>query len=199
MVAIARACASRTDRRRRAGRDFGPAGRAGLQRARDAGPGHAGGRRGSVSHCRAASTALHSRRRWPPPSTPARPSWWCWPASCACCPPASSSRYAGRLLNIHPSLLPRHKGLDTHARALAAGDREHGASVHFVTAELDGGPVVLQGRVPVLPGDDVASAFSPRSCDRAHHLSSGDRLAGRAPPGTGTTARQPWMASRLQS
>jgi phosphoribosylglycinamide formyltransferase 1 len=67
------------------------------------------------------------------------------------------SRYAGRLLNIHPSLLPLYKGLDTHARVLAAGDREHGASVHFVTAELDGGPVVLQGRVPVLPGDDVAT------------------------------------------
>jgi phosphoribosylglycinamide formyltransferase-1 len=65
------------------------------------------------------------------------------------------ARYAGRLLNIHPSLLPRHKGLDTHTRALAAGDREHGASVHFVTAELDGGPVVLQGRVPVFPGDDA--------------------------------------------
>jgi phosphoribosylglycinamide formyltransferase-1 len=66
-----------------------------------------------------------------------------------------ATRFAGRLLNIHPSLLPRHKGLDTHARALAAGDQEHGASVHFVTAELDGGPVVLQGRVPVLPGDDA--------------------------------------------
>ncbi|MEO8307433.1 MAG: phosphoribosylglycinamide formyltransferase [Pseudomonadota bacterium] len=65
------------------------------------------------------------------------------------------SRYAGRLLNIHPSLLPHHKGLDTHARALAAGDAEHGASVHFVTAQLDGGPVVLQRRVPVLPGDDA--------------------------------------------
>jgi phosphoribosylglycinamide formyltransferase-1 len=64
--------------------------------------------------------------------------------------------YEGRLLNIHPSLLPRLKGLDTHARALASGDREHGASVHFVTAELDGGPVVLQAVVPVLPGDDVA-------------------------------------------
>jgi phosphoribosylglycinamide formyltransferase-1 len=65
------------------------------------------------------------------------------------------SRYAGRLLNIHPSLLPAYKGLDTHARVLAGGDREHGASVHFVTAELDGGPVVLQGRVAVLAGDDV--------------------------------------------
>lgn|SRR5512139_3097421 len=67
------------------------------------------------------------------------------------------ARYAGRMLNIHPSLLPRHPGLDTHARALAAGDREHGVTVHFVTAELDGGPAVIQSRVPVLPGDDVAS------------------------------------------
>ena len=66
-------------------------------------------------------------------------------------------RYAGRLLNIHPSLLPAHKGLHTHERALAAGDRQHGASVHFVTAELDGGPVVLQASVPVLPGDTPAS------------------------------------------
>lgn len=67
--------------------------------------------------------------------------------------PGFVARYAGRLLNIHPSLLPRHKGLRTHERVLAAGDREHGASVHFVTAELDGGPVVLQAVVPVLPGD----------------------------------------------
>jgi phosphoribosylglycinamide formyltransferase-1 len=66
-------------------------------------------------------------------------------------------RYAGRMLNIHPSLLPRHKGLDTHARALAAGDAEHGASVHFVTAELDGGPLLAHGMVPVSPGDDVVS------------------------------------------
>ena len=59
----------------------------------------------------------------------------------------------GRMLNIHPSLLPRHPGLDTHARALAAGDAEHGASVHLVTAELDAGPVIAQARVPVLPHD----------------------------------------------
>jgi phosphoribosylglycinamide formyltransferase 1 len=65
--------------------------------------------------------------------------------------------YEGRMLNIHPSLLPRYTGLDTHARALAAGDAEHGASVHFVTAELDGGPLVAQAVVPVRPGDDVAS------------------------------------------
>jgi len=66
-------------------------------------------------------------------------------------------RYEGRMLNIHPSLLPRHRGLHTHRRALEAGDRVHGASVHFVTPELDGGPVVLQARVPVLDGDDEAT------------------------------------------
>jgi phosphoribosylglycinamide formyltransferase-1 len=67
------------------------------------------------------------------------------------------TRHAGRMLNIHPSLLPRHKGLDTHARALAAGEAEHGASVHFVTAELDGGPLIAQAVVPVFPGDDIAA------------------------------------------
>ena len=66
-------------------------------------------------------------------------------------------RFSGRMLNIHPSLLPRYAGLHTHRRALGAGDREHGASVHFVTPELDGGPVVLQARVPIVAGDDEAS------------------------------------------
>jgi len=66
-------------------------------------------------------------------------------------------RYAGRMLNIHPSLLPRHRGLHTHRRALEAGDRVHGASVHFVTPELDGGPVVVQARVRVREDDDEAS------------------------------------------
>lgn len=61
--------------------------------------------------------------------------------------------WQGRIINIHPSLLPAHPGLDTHARALAAGDKEAGASVHFVTADLDAGPVIDQVRVPVLPGD----------------------------------------------
>lgn len=65
-------------------------------------------------------------------------------------------RYRGRMLNIHPSLLPRYPGLDTHRRALAAGDRWHGCTVHFVTEELDGGPPIVQGRVPVEPGDDAA-------------------------------------------
>lgn len=64
------------------------------------------------------------------------------------------AHYEGRLLNIHPSLLPRYKGLHTHRRALAAGDAEHGCSVHFVTAELDGGPVIAQSVVPILGSDD---------------------------------------------
>lgn len=62
--------------------------------------------------------------------------------------------WAGRMLNIHPSLLPKYRGLHTHRRALEAGDLEHGASVHFVTAELDGGPVVAQAVLPIEPGED---------------------------------------------
>lgn len=68
--------------------------------------------------------------------------------------------YRGRMLNIHPSLLPRYPGLHTHRQALAAGDAEHGATVHFVTEELDGGPGILQTRVPILPGDTEASLAS---------------------------------------
>jgi phosphoribosylglycinamide formyltransferase 1 len=67
--------------------------------------------------------------------------------------PQFATRYAGRMLNIHPSLLPKYTGLHTHRRVLDAGDGEHGSSVHFVTAELDGGPLILQSRVPVLTGD----------------------------------------------
>jgi phosphoribosylglycinamide formyltransferase-1 len=63
--------------------------------------------------------------------------------------------YAGRMLNIHPSLLPKYKGLNTHQRAIDAGDRVHGCSVHFVTEELDDGPVLLQAEVPILDGDTV--------------------------------------------
>jgi len=71
--------------------------------------------------------------------------------------PAFVRRYAGRMLNIHPSLLPAYPGLDTHRRALAAGDAWHGVTVHYVTEELDGGPLLRQARVPVLPGDTEAS------------------------------------------
>jgi phosphoribosylglycinamide formyltransferase-1 len=82
--------------------------------------------------------------------------------------PAFVARYAGRLLNIHPSLLPAHKGLHTHERALEAGDALHGVTVHYVTAELDGGPLLLQARVPVLPGDD-AGTLSAR-VQREEHI-----------------------------
>ena len=71
--------------------------------------------------------------------------------------PAVVERYLGCMLNIHPSLLPAYRGLHTHRRVLAAGDTEHGASVHFVTPELDAGPIVLQSRVAVLPGDTEAA------------------------------------------
>ena len=71
------------------------------------------------------------------------------------------TRYSGRLLNIHPSLLPKYKGLHTHQRALDAGDGEHGCSVHFVTPELDGGPVIAQAVVGV-KADDTAESLAAR-------------------------------------
>jgi phosphoribosylglycinamide formyltransferase-1 len=77
--------------------------------------------------------------------------------------------WEGRMLNIHPSLLPRHTGLHTHRRVLEAGDREHGASVHYVTHELDGGPVVAQSRLAVRPGD-TAETLSARVQATEHIL-----------------------------
>ena len=78
-------------------------------------------------------------------------------------------RFAGRMLNIHPSLLPAFQGLHTHRRALEAGTREHGASVHFVTAELDGGPVIAQARVNV-EQNDSESSLAVRVLQREHEL-----------------------------
>ncbi|TAL93506.1 MAG: phosphoribosylglycinamide formyltransferase [Rhodanobacter sp.] len=77
--------------------------------------------------------------------------------------------WAGRIINIHPSLLPKYRGLHTHRRALAAGDAEHGASVHFVTAELDGGPVIAQARLTIEPGDDE-QLLAQRLLPLEHHL-----------------------------
>jgi phosphoribosylglycinamide formyltransferase-1 len=77
--------------------------------------------------------------------------------------------YEGRLLNIHPSLLPAFPGIRTHAQALAAGVRLHGCSVHFVTPALDGGPIIAQAAVPVLAGDDVAS-LAARVLAEEHRL-----------------------------
>jgi phosphoribosylglycinamide formyltransferase-1 len=78
-------------------------------------------------------------------------------------------RFTGRMLNIHPSLLPKFKGLHTHRRALQAGEQEHGASVHFVTAELDGGPLICQARVAVLP-DDSEQSLAARVLTREHRI-----------------------------
>lgn len=83
--------------------------------------------------------------------------------------PAFVAHYRGRLLNIHPSLLPRHRGLNTHARALEEGDEEHGCSVHFVTEELDGGPLIARAPVPVYANDNEAS-LSHRVAEREHRL-----------------------------
>jgi phosphoribosylglycinamide formyltransferase-1 len=80
-----------------------------------------------------------------------------------------TEHYRGRLLNIHPSLLPKFRGLHTHERALAAGETEHGATIHFVTAELDGGPLIVQARVPVLPDDD-ADTLAARVLEQEHRL-----------------------------
>jgi len=77
--------------------------------------------------------------------------------------------FTGRLINIHPSLLPKFKGLHTHQRAIDAGEKEHGASVHFVTAELDDGPVILQAKVPVLADDD-ADTLAARVLQQEHLL-----------------------------
>ena len=77
--------------------------------------------------------------------------------------------YQGRLLNIHPSLLPKHKGLHTHQRALEAQDREHGCSVHFVTEELDGGPLVVQAVLPVEP-EDTPSSLAQRVHAQEHRI-----------------------------
>jgi phosphoribosylglycinamide formyltransferase 1 len=83
--------------------------------------------------------------------------------------PEFVNRYRGRLLNIHPSLLPSFPGLDTHERALAAAVAEHGASVHFVTDELDGGPLIVQARVPVVAGDD-SEILAHRVLQQEHRI-----------------------------
>lgn len=83
--------------------------------------------------------------------------------------PGFIRRHEGRMLNIHPSLLPKYPGLHTHARALAAGDAEAGCTVHEVTAELDAGPILGQARVPVLPGD-TAETLAARVLTMEHRL-----------------------------
>lgn len=83
--------------------------------------------------------------------------------------PGFVRHYLGRLINIHPSLLPKYPGLHTHQRALDAGDSEAGATVHFVTEELDGGPAIIQAKIPVFPGDDAA-ALADRVLSKEHTI-----------------------------
>ena len=84
-------------------------------------------------------------------------------------PPAFVSDWQGRILNIHPSLLPKYKGLDTHARAIAAGDKVAGCSVHIVTDQLDAGEVLGQAEVPILP-DDTPDTLAARVLEAEHRL-----------------------------
>lgn len=83
--------------------------------------------------------------------------------------PGVLDHYAGRMINLHPSLLPLHQGTDTYQRALIAGDHEHGSSIHFVTEVLDGGPVISQVRIPILAGDDKHS-LAARLAPMEHRL-----------------------------
>lgn len=83
--------------------------------------------------------------------------------------PSFVMHYEGRILNIHPSLLPRFPGLNTHQRAVDAGDRWHGCTVHFVTEQLDGGPRIIQGRVPVL-ANDTAGRLAERVLAVEHRI-----------------------------
>ncbi len=112
----------------------------------------------------------------------ARPDILCLAGFMRILTPGFIDRYAGRMLNIHPSLLPLYPGLHTHARALAAGDTQAGCTVHEVTADLDAGPILGQARVPILPGDDAAT-LAARVLTTEHKLypavlrrfASGDR------------------------
>lgn len=83
--------------------------------------------------------------------------------------PAFVAHYQGKLINIHPALLPKFPGLNTHLRAIEAGDKEHGVSIHFVTAEVDGGPVIAQAKVEV-KANDTADALAARVLEQEHHL-----------------------------
>ncbi|MBL3560070.1 phosphoribosylglycinamide formyltransferase [Rhodovulum sulfidophilum] len=112
----------------------------------------------------------------------ARPDILCLAGFMRVLTPGFTEAWAGRMLNIHPSLLPKYRGLHTHARALEAGDTEAGCTVHEVTAELDGGPILGQARVPVMAGD-TADSLAARVLVQEHALypavlrrfASGDR------------------------
>lgn len=116
------------------------------------------------------------------PLLAARPDIICLAGFMRILTPEFVQRFQGRMLNIHPSLLPKYPGLDTHARAIAAGDAEAGCTVHLVTPELDAGPALGQARVSIMPGDDAAT-LAARVLVQEHRLypavlrrfASGDR------------------------
>ncbi|KAJ55853.1 phosphoribosylglycinamide formyltransferase [Actibacterium mucosum KCTC 23349] len=101
--------------------------------------------------------------------TEARPDILCLAGFMRILTPEFIDSWAGKMLNIHPSLLPKYKGLHTHARALEAGDAEHGCTVHEVTAELDDGPILGQARVPIL-ADDTPETLAARVLPMEHKL-----------------------------
>jgi phosphoribosylglycinamide formyltransferase-1 len=103
------------------------------------------------------------------PLTAAGPDILCLAGFMRILTPGFIARFQGRMLNIHPSLLPKYPGLHTHQRALDAGDREAGCTVHEVTPELDAGPILGQARVPVLPGD-TAETLAARVLTEEHRL-----------------------------
>lgn len=103
------------------------------------------------------------------PLLAARPDIICLAGFMRILTPEFVTRFSGRMLNIHPSLLPKYQGLDTHARAIAAGDAEAGATVHEVTPELDSGPILGQVRVPVRP-EDTPQALADRVLKQEHRL-----------------------------
>lgn len=103
------------------------------------------------------------------PILAARPDILCLAGFMRVLTPGFVERFAGRMLNIHPSLLPKYPGLHTHQRALDAGDAEAGCTVHEVTADLDAGPILGQARVPVLPGDS-ADTLAARVLAAEHRL-----------------------------
>ncbi|TGN67302.1 phosphoribosylglycinamide formyltransferase [Paracoccus liaowanqingii] len=103
------------------------------------------------------------------PLLAARPDIICLAGFMRILTPGFVQRFAGRMINIHPSLLPKYPGLHTHARAIAAGDAQAGCTVHLVTPELDAGPLLGQARVPILPGDD-ADALAARVLVQEHRL-----------------------------
>ena len=103
------------------------------------------------------------------PLLAARPDIICLAGFMRILTPEFVQRFQGRMLNIHPSLLPKYPGLDTHARAIAAGDAEAGCTVHLVTPELDAGPALGQARVTIMPGDDAAT-LATRVLVQEHRL-----------------------------